>query len=458
MTTAVDTLISGVTLVTMDDQRRIITDASIAITGDHISALGKRSAVEAGLAARSRVDGRGFVVTPGLINGHIHVTETLIKGVIPENAGFDEGVWRWSVPLYQAHSLAEQRLAAQLAALSMLRSGTTCFLEAGTIIALDEVHDALAESGIRGRIGQWVLDRTDDQTAQTASTDRALLLLEDELARYPADQGQRLAAWPLLIGHATASDALWRGAKQLADAHGAGISAHMSPVEVDPDWFLAHTGRRPIAHLAALGVLGDNVILTHAVHLDDTEIALLASSGAAVAHCPGAALKCGFGLAGHGRFPELAARGVPVMLGSDGADHADLWSQARLVASIFKDARRDTALFPATEALVMATRTGARALGLEGQIGQLGVGCKADLVLHDTNRPEWQPLNNIPAQLVWSADGRGVHSVWVDGKRVVDSYRCTTLDEERLYAQAAGVAKDLRARCGLPDINPWPVF
>jgi cytosine/adenosine deaminase-related metal-dependent hydrolase len=232
----------------------------------------------------------------------------------------------------------------------------------------------------------------------------------------------------------------------------------MSPVEVDPDWFLAHTGRRPIAHLAALGVLGDNVILTHAVHLDDTEIALLASSGAAVAHCPGAALKCGFGLAGHGRFPELAARGVPVMLGSDGADHADLWSQARLVASIFKDARRDTALFPATEALVMATRTGARALGLEGQIGQLGVGCKADLVLHDTNRPEWQPLNNIPAQLVWSADGRGVHSVWVDGKRVVDSYRCTTLDEERLYAQAAGVAKDLRARCGLPDINPWPVF
>jgi cytosine/adenosine deaminase-related metal-dependent hydrolase len=366
-------------------------------------------------------------------------------------------VWRWSVPLYHSHSPAEQRLAAQLAALSMLKSGTTCFLEAGTILALDEVHDGLAASGIRGRIGQWVLDRSDDPEQQTASTDRALRRLDDELARYPGGDGQRLAAWPLLIGHSTASDALWQGAKQLADAHGAGVAAHMSPVEVDPDWYLARCGRRPILHLAAHGVLGDNVILTHAVHLDDSEIALLASSGAAVAHCPGAALKCGFGLAGHGRFPELAAAGVPLLLGSDGADHADLWTQARLVASIFKDARRDTSLFPAAEALAMATRNGARALGLADQIGQIKVGFQADLVMHDTQRPEWQPLNNIPAQLVWSADGRSVHSVWVDGRRVVDSYRCTTLDEERLYADAAGVAAGLRQRCGLPDSCPWPV-
>jgi cytosine/adenosine deaminase-related metal-dependent hydrolase len=453
-----DTLVVGATLVTMDADRRIIRDGALAIVADRIAAIGKRAELEAAIDAKEIIDGRRFVVTPGFINGHIHVTEMLIKGFLPEHLDFEEGVWRWVVPLYESHSPAEQAIGARLSALGMLRSGTTCFLEAGTVIALDPVFEALAQTGIRGRLGEWVLDRafSADQD-QTAMTDRALAILEAELARYPGGDGQRLAAWPLLIGHSTNTDALWRGAKQLADEHGAGISAHMSPAPSDPDWYLAHTGKRPIAHLADLGVLGPNVSLTHMVHVDEAEVAILAETGTNVIHCPWAALKGGYGASAVGLFPEMATAGVNIMLGTDGADTADLMRPMGLMAGLFKDARRDTALFPAHRVLEMATIGAARAMGMADQIGSLEVGKKADLALHDTDRPEWRPLLNVVNQLVWSADGRGVHSVWVDGKRVVDNYRCVTIDEEALYAGAQEAADAITGRSGLPLVCPWPI-
>jgi cytosine/adenosine deaminase-related metal-dependent hydrolase len=106
----------------------------------------------------------------------------------------------------------------------------------------------------------------------------------------------------------------------------------------------------------------------------------------------------------------------------------------------------------------MATVDGARMLGLGDQIGSLEIGKKADLVLHDTHRPEWRPILNVVSQLVWAVDGHGVHSVWVDGRRVVDDYRCTTIDEEKLYAEAQSTADTIVARSGLPRVSDWPVI
>ena len=453
-----DTLITHAILITMDAQRRVIADGALAIQGDRIVAVGKTAEILPSIEAAEIIDARRFVITPGFINGHVHCTEFLFRGFMPENLGFDEGVWRWSVPLHQGQTAREQALGARMAALAMLRTGTTCFLEAGTVLAMDAVFDALQSTGIRARIGQWVLDRafaaTDDQTILT---DRALKQLADELARYPGGDGQRLAAWPLLIGHNTNTDALWRGARQLADDHGAGISAHMSPAPVDATWYLEHTGRRPVEHLAELGVLGPTVSLTHMVHVDEAEMTLLAASGTNVIHCPAAALKGGYGTTQVGRFPEMAASGINLWLGTDGADTADLRRPMTLMVSLFKDARQDQSIFPAHQALEMATVNAARALRMEGSIGSLDVGKKADFVFHDTDRPEWRPLLNPVSQLVWSADGAAVHSVWVDGIRVIDDYRCTTIDEAELYAGIQQAAEDYVGRSGLPKIAAWPM-
>lgn len=456
--TIVDTLILGATVVTVDPVRRVIIDGAIAILGDRIVAIGKRVAIEPVYTARHVVDGRRFVATPGFVNGHVHLTEVLLRGFMPEALPFAESLDRWVIPLYESHSPVEQATAARLAVLGMLRTGTTSFIEAGTMIAFDAVTEAIIDTGIRGRVGKWVLDRAfapgDDQVALT---DRALRDLEDELVRYPADRGARIAAWPLLIGHNTNTDALWQGAKQLADAHGAGIAAHMSPVVNDAEWYLANTGHRPVEHLASLGVLGPNVSLVHMVHVDDAEAALMAATGANVVHCPGAALKGGYGASSVGLFPEMAAAGVNIALGTDGSDNGDMMRTMTLMAGLFKDARRDTSIFPATEVIEMATINGARVLGLSNEVGSLAVGMKADLVLHDTDRPEWAPVLNAVNQLVWSADGRSVHSVWVDGVRVVDNYRCTTIDEERLYAEAQAAADAIIGRSGLPSVSAWPI-
>jgi 5-methylthioadenosine/S-adenosylhomocysteine deaminase len=433
--TTVDTIIRDTMIVTLDPERRIITHGSVAIDRDKIVAVGKADEVDAAFAGREVIDGRRFVAAPGFVNGHIHVTgEPLTRGFVPDDTGWYDNVFHWLIPLYMAQTEEEERLAAQLAAVEMLRNGVTSFIEAGTIRHLDAAVDGLRQIGIRGRVGQWSQDRAfapdDDQLALTRA---AIDVMQREMERFPGTGDPLISAWPSMVGHMTGTDDLWRESAALAKAYGAGFSAHMSPVEADPDWYLANTGHRPIQHLAELGVLGPDLCLTHAVHLDDSEVELLAQSGTHIAHCPMSALKGAYGATGHGKFPEMAARGVNIMLGTDGANNGnsgDLMRAMYLVAGLFKDARRDSTLFPAHEALTMATLGGARGMGMADRIGSLEVGKKADLVLHDINRPEWRPLFNVVNQMVWSADGRGVHTVFVDGVKVVSDYRCTLVDEE----------------------------
>lgn len=460
--TPVDTLIRNCMVVTMNAERQIISDAAIAITGECISHVGKTSDILPLVTPREVVDGSRFVMTPGFVNGHIHITgEPITRGFVPDDTGWHENVWQWLVPLYQAQEPEDEATSATLAALEMMRTGTTSFLEGGTVRHIGPVAEALHASGIRGRIGKWTEDRAfDPSESQTAKTDAAIRAMEEAVASLTGSDG-RIDVWPLLVGHVTATDEMWQAAVALAKSKGGRVAAHMSPVEADPEWYLANVGRRPILHLAEIGALGPEVCLTHAVHLDDAEVAALASFGANVAHCPMSGLKGAYGLTPAGKFPELQAAGVNLILGTDGnnnSNSSDLMRASYLVAALFKDARRDTAAFPAHEALTMLTLNGAKALNMADSIGSIEVGKKADLVLHDTQRPEWQPLFNVVNQLIWSADGRGVHSVWIDGKRVIDNHRSTTIDEEKLYAEATRAGKAVIARTGLPDKQVWPVI
>jgi len=233
----------------------------------------------------------------------------------------------------------------------------------------------------------------------------------------------------------------------------------MSPAAHDPDWFQAQHGCRPVEWLAAQGLLGPDAVIAHMVLCSEAEAALLGRSQTNVVLCPTTALKVGYGLSQTGLFPEMADAGATIALGTDGnngANYSDLMRATYLAAGLFNDARRKPAVFPAETALDMTTRNGARALQLQDQIGSLEIGKKADLVLHDTDRPEWRPLLNVANQLVWSADGRGVHSVFVDGEAVVENYRATKLDEERLLAQAQQTAEAIVARSGLATPPKWP--
>jgi 5-methylthioadenosine/S-adenosylhomocysteine deaminase len=459
----VDLLIRNCWIVTMDAERRIFRDGAIAVIGDRIHAVGHSAQVEASVIPRETIDGSRFVLTPGFVNCHIHITgEPITRGYIPDNTDWRTNVFDWLIPTYLAQSPREERLSAQLAALEMLRTGTTCFIEAGTINDLAAVHDGLAEIGIRGRIGQWAQDRAfapdDDQAALTAT---AIATLVRELDRYPTTGDPLLAAWPCLVGHMTATDDLWRAATTLARERGTGVSAHMSPDPADPEFYLGTTGLRPIAHLQRIGALGPHLSLTHAIFLDDAEVALLAATGTSITHCPMTAMKGAYGASSHGKFPEMAAAGVNIQLGTDGNNNgnaSDMMRAMFVTAGIHKDARRDADLFSAYRVFESGTINGAKGAQLDHLIGSLEPGKKADFVAHDRNRPEWVPLLNVVNQLVYSADGRGVHSVWVDGRRVVSDYRSTMIDEERLFAEVEAAAPALIARAGKTIPSDWPVL
>lgn len=456
-----DTILTHSLVVTVDDERRVISDGAVAIAGDRITAIGKTADVLAAWHSDNVVDASRFVITPGLINTHVHITgEPLTRGFVPDDTPFLENVFEWLTPIHTYYTEEDERTSAQLAALEMLKSGTTSFLEAGTIRFMDPVVDGLSEIGIRARIGPWAWDLVPHYEALRMDTDKAIGRLTDAMDRYGSVADGRVQTWPIVIGHTCCSDELWKAAKALATERGTGISFHMSPAKMDPDWFLEQYGKRPLVHLEDIGILdGGNALVTHLVYVDDEELDVLERTGTTVSHCPTTALKVSYGVTQIGKFPEMAARGINVAIGTDGnnaSNYHDLMRATYLVAGLFKDARRDATMFPAEQAFAMATRGGARGLCAQDELGSLEVGKKADLVLHDTNRPEWRPLHNVANQLVWSADGRGVHSVYVDGRLVVDDYRCTTVDEDALLARAQVAGEGIRARSGLPDRAKWP--
>lgn len=461
--TPVDLLIRNAWIVTMDSERRIYRDGALAIKGDRIHAIGPSADIEATVVAKEVIDGSRFVLTPGFVNCHVHVTgEPITRGFAPESLDWREMVFDWLIPTQLAQTPEEERLSAQFAALEMLRTGTTCFIEAGTINTLAPVHDGLAEIGIRARIGQRAQDRALNQSGdQALLTAKAIGILEDQLDRYPQRDDTLIAAWPALVGHITATDDLWRAATTLARERKLGVTAHMSPDPADPDFYLKTTGRRPVEHLSDIDALGSHLSLTHVVFVDEAEVALLAATGTHVTHCAMTAMKGAYGATHSGRFPEMAAAGVPIQFGTDGNNNgncADMMRAMCTTAGLHKDARRDASLFSAYDVLESATIVGAAGAQLGHMIGSLEPGKKADLVAHDRNRPEWAPLLNVVNQLVWSADGRGVHSVWVDGRRVVDNFRATLIDEDRLIAEIEQAAPALIARSGKTVPCEWPVL
>ncbi len=461
MSEPVDLLVHGWYVVTMNPSRDVIRDGAVAVRDGRIVDVGKASVLATRYQPARTVGSNRFVVTPGLVNAHIHITgEPCTRGYVPDDTPFEENVFAWLCPLYAAYTPAEERLSAQLAAVEMLRTGTTTFLEAGTIHFLDDVIAGLREVGIRGRVGRWVWDLPPEPDVYRQTTDEAIGHLEAQLGAY-ANHDERITTWSTIVGHTTCSEPLWRAAVDLAKTYDVGVSFHMSPARLDPDGFIAAFGQRPMVHLAELGVLAARPVMTHCVHVDDHEVQLIAEHAAHVAHCPTTALKVSYGVTQIGKIPEMVANGVNVAIGTDGnnaSNYSDLMRATYLVAGLFKDARTDPQMFPAEKAYEMATLGGGRALRLEDEIGSLEPGKRADIVLHDTDRPEWRPLLNVANQLVWSADGRGVHTVLVDGQIVVDDYRCVTIDEGRLWADVQAAGEAITGRSGLPDKAKWPTL
>ena len=242
------------------------------------------------------------------------------------------------------------------------------------------------------------------------------------------------------------------GARELAARLGVGTTYHLATSLAEAEISQRRHGSWPIARIARAGGLGDNLVIAHAVAVTPEEVELLSSHRTKVAFCPSTSLKLAKGATSIGKYPEMMERGVTVGLGTDGvsaAGNLNLHRQVHLAAGLFKDARMDASLVGARQALRMATIDGAKALGMDEQIGSLEVGKKADFVLWDLDHPEWIPYGDPLSALVWSASTASVHETWVDGRPCFRDGRVIGIDEAALHVEARRRAAGIRARAGL---------
>jgi cytosine/adenosine deaminase-related metal-dependent hydrolase len=445
-------------VLTLDDERRILRDASILVEDGHIRRVG-RAAELADARADRTIDARALVVTPGLVNGHLHVSYAhAVRGIFLDDVG---SPLPYVFRLQMAMTEEEEYYTTLLGLVELLRNGTVCFVDPGSTKYPDACLQAYEDAGIRVVLGECVADQAAPFPLPRYDTGEAIARTASFVRKWDGRLEGRIRAWAMPFSPETCSAPLLQGVKRVADEHGTGLTLHHLSGADARRAALARHGTTPTGHLEALGVLGPNVLLSHVLGLDDAEIDCLARTGTAVVMCPVTAAKGGRGIPDEGRMPELLARGVRVALGTDSpnnSNHLDPVRTLNMAALQYKDARRDMRQVPAERALEMATRLGAEALGLGAELGAIVPGRRADLVCFDTHRPEWQALFNPVNNLVYNADGRSVHTVIVDGRVVVDAYRQAFVDEPSLFARVQEIGERLLARTGvtLPR-SRWPI-
>jgi len=437
-------LITNGTVVTMDKSDSIVR-GDLLIRDGRIAGLGGDDSTN----VDEVIDANGCAVLPGFVQTHLHLCQTLFRGAADDLSLIDwlkKRVW----PMEAAHSAESVRASAQLRIVELIKSGTTCALTMETVRHTDEVLRVVEESGFRATVGKCMMDRGDDVPRELyeethESVQESLRVIDEWHGR--GDGRIRCCFAPRFAISCTRE--LLREVAQLARKRGVMIHTHAAENQKECEMVEHETGMRNVAYLDALGVSGSHVMLAHCIHLDDAEMAMLARTKTNVAHCPSSNLKLGSGVA---RVAEMLERGISVSLGADGAacnNRLDMFTEMR-TAALLQKALHGPEVLPAARALRMATLEGARALGLEKEIGSLEIGKRADVIVVNLARAHSIPArDDVVSALVYSAGSSDVRTTIIDGRVVMRAGQLLTLNETDVIAEANREAGALTKRAGL---------
>lgn len=422
----------------MDDQRGVHERASILIEDSVISAIVTDGEPP---AADRVIDASGQVALPGFVNCHTHAAMTLLRGVaddMPLQTWLEQRIW----PTEARLEADDVYWGAMLAIAEMIRGGVTTFNDMYHFF--EATARAVADSGIRANLSGVLLGFLPDaeQRLETAiafarewkdACDGRLVTMLGPHAPYscPNHLLERVIA----------------GAVDL----GIGLHVHLSETADEVEESRRQWGVSPVQLMDKLGLFNCRPVLAaHCVHLSDDDIALLRDERVGVSHNPGSNLKLAAGIA---RLPDLLRADVVVGLGTDGAasnNNLDMIEEMRLAALIHKGISGDPTVVSAPEALYLATRGGAEALGIADRVGMISPGMHADVVLIDSSRPHLWPPHNLVSHLVYAARAGDVRTVLVDGRPLLLDGDLQTIDEERVMAEARARAERLLAGAGGP--------
>lgn len=460
-------------ILTVDDNDTELRDATLVIEGTDIVAVGPADEVSATHTpgpGDTVIDGRRMGAIPGLIDTHVHLSETLSRAVFVDNLATRAWVFHWAKPFYAHVNREDEYVSVLLGAAEMLRSGTTCFLDMGAQSETEVTVKAIEKIGIRGITGHHAADNKPDELPPGWTEEMvehhffpnhevALEYLEQCVRDWNGHADGRIRCWVNIEGKEPCTQELHIGARQLAEELGVGTTYHIASSLQEAHVSERRHGMWPISRIHSQDGLGSNLVLAHAVAVTDDEVGILADTDTRVAFCPSSSLKLAKGATAIGKYPEMLEAGVIVGLGTDGVAAAGNFNHMRqmyLMAGLFKDARIDENLGGAAQALRLATADAAKALNWDDEIGSLEVGKKADFVLFDLDHHEWVPCGNPLQGLVWSASSASIAQTWVNGQCVFDGQRITTIDEGPLHEEAHERSRAIVERAGL-QVGEVPV-
>jgi 5-methylthioadenosine/S-adenosylhomocysteine deaminase len=424
-------VIKGATVITLDSKNHVF-QGDVLIDRGRIAALGPSLAAR---GAEEVIDAHGQVLLPGFVQTHVHLCQTLFRGAADDLAliaWLKKRIW----PMEAAHTPESIYASARLGIAELIRGGTTCALTMETVNHTEQVFRAVEESGFRATLGKCMMDRGDQvPEGLREQTEASLAESLDLLERWHGAAKGRIRYCFAPRFALSCSRELLKQVGQLAREHGVLIHTHASENKDEIEIVERETGRRNIEYLDEVGLAAPHVVLAHCVHLNDDEMEILRRTGTHVAHCPSSNLKLGSGIA---RVAEMIERGISVSLGADGAacnNRLDMLTEMRMAALIQK-ALHGPEVLPALRVLRMATIDGARALGLEDEIGSIQVGKRADLTLFDLDDLRTTPRPDPASTIVYAAEASNITTVIVDGRVVMRNRKLTSLDEKAVIAEA----------------------
>jgi cytosine/adenosine deaminase-related metal-dependent hydrolase len=449
-------LIEDAIVVTMDPRRRVIDGGSILVEGGRISeVLGPCARRPA--RAEQRVSAKGMAVIPGLIDTHLHLAQSLLRGCADDLSLVEwlkERVW----PIQGSFTEEDGRVSAELSMLEMIRSGTTSFVGVDVVsrYGFDGIASAVARVGMRGALAKTIMDspgygRKGRIMPEGLVEEKVACISEAKLMvkKWNGIRDGLVRTWVAPRSLGGCSRDLYEEVAELAREDRIRVTMHLGEVREDVKYAKQNFGLTPFEFIEKVGLAGPQSLFAHMVWLTESDVRRVAKTKANVAHCPSSNLKLASGIP---KVPELLEAGANVSLGCDGApcnNSHDMIREMKLAAVIQKGRLLDPLVMPAYAVLEMATTRGARAMGMESEVGSIEVGKKADLVLIDLKKPHLTPFRDVVSNIIYSAMGSDVDSVMVDGRFLLKGGKALTIDEQRILGEAQRRQDELVARSGV---------
>ena len=459
------TLVLNGTVVTIDRNRRVIKDGAVAIEDNRIVGVGKTSELKKEFPRADTIDAQKKIVLPGLVDTHVHLTQTLARG-LADDVSVPDWLYKRIFPYEVAMTEEDVYVNSLLACLEMIKTGTTCFADPGGY-QMEHAARAVEESGIRGILAIASVDKHDAThplpNRLQRSTDEVVKMNEGFLRIYNGSAGGRIRVWMALRGMLNVTSELILRLNQLAKKHDTGLEVHAAFLKENVEWVKAQTGLTDVRYLEKLGVLGPHWLMMLMGWVDDEEIDILKQHDVKISYNPAAAMKGPLGTNVNKKIPLMIKKGVTVSIGCDstaGSNTLDMFRAMWITSMVHKEMYLDSTLIPPEESLEMATVKAARCLLWEDEIGSLEKGKKADLILVDQNKSNMIPMHDfsIIPNLVYSCDGSNVETVIINGKTVMKDKELLTIDEERVLETAQKTAESIINRIKEYKLKPlWSV-